>query len=183
MNNRIEYRPYEWVPKDFSLKGTDEKIYTLEQFRGSKGLVVMFICNHCPYVKAISNQLVVDMKALEGNGISSIAIMSNDVINYPDDSFENMKKFSERNNFNFPYVIDETQIVAKDFMALCTPDFFGFDAGLKLQYRGRLNSVGKNQKSNKTKNELVDAMLSICKKGIRPEEQFPSIGCSIKWKK
>ena len=114
---------------------------------------------------------------------SSIAIMSNDVVNYPDDSFENMKKFSERNNFNFPYVIDETQIVAKDFMALCTPDFFGFDADLKLQYRGRLNSNGKNQKSNKTKNELVDAMLSICKKGIRPEEQFPSIGCSIKWKK
>ena len=168
---------------DFSLNGIDKKTYTLEQFRGSKGLVVMFICNHCPYVKAITNQLVVDMKALEGNGISSIAIMSNDVINYPDDSFENMKRFSERNNFNFPYVIDETQIVAKDFMALSTPDFFGFDADLKLQYRGRLNSTGKNQQSNKTKNELVDAMISICKKGIRPEEQFPSIGCSIKWKK
>ena len=183
MNNRIEYRPYEWIPNDFTLKGIDKKIYTLEQFRGSKGLVVMFICNHCPYVKAISNQLVVDMKALEGNGISSIAIMSNDVVNYPDDSFENMKRFSERNNFNFPYVIDETQIVAKDFMALSKLDFFGFDADLKLQYRGRLNSAGKNQKSNKTKNELVDAMLSICKKGIRPEEQFPSIGCSIKWKK
>ena len=99
MNNRIEYRPYEWIPNDFSLKGIDKKTYTLEQFRGSKGLVVMFICNHCPYVKAITNQLVVDMKALEGNGISSIAIMSNDVINYPDDSFENMKKFSERNKF------------------------------------------------------------------------------------
>ena len=183
MNNRIEYRPYEWIPNDFSLKGTDEKIYTLEQFRGSKGLVVMFICNHCPYVKAITNHLVIDMKALEGNGISSIAIMSNDVVNYPDDSFENMKKFSERNNFNFPYVIDETQIVAKDFMPLCTPDFFGFDADLKLQYRGRLNSAGKNQTSSETKNDLVDAMLSISKNGIRPEEQFPSIGCSIKWKK
>ena len=175
MNNRIEYRPFEWFPNDFSLKGTDEKSYTLEQFRGSKGLVVMFICNHCPYVKAITNQLVTDIEALEGNGISSIAIMSNDVVNYPDDSFENMKKFSERNNFNFPYVIDETQNVAKDF--------FGFDADLKLQYRGRLNSAGKNQTSNETKNDLVDAMLSISKNGIRPEEQFPSIGCSIKWKK
>ena len=183
MNNRIEYRPFEWVPNDFSLKGTDDKSYTLEQFRGSKGLVVMFICNHCPYVKAITNQLVIDVKTLKENGISSIAIMSNDVVNYPDDSFENMKKFSERNNFNFPYVIDETQIVAKDFMALCTPDFFGFDVDLKLQYRGRLNSAGKNQTSSETNNDLVDAMLSISKNGIRPEEQFPSIGCSIKWKK
>ena len=183
MNNRIEYRPFEWVPNDFSLKGTDKKSYTLEQFRGSKGLVVMFICNHCPYVKAITNQLVIDVKVLKENGISSIAIMSNDVVNYPDDSFENMKEFSEKNNFNFPYVIDETQIVAKDFMALCTPDFFGFDADLKLQYRGRLNSTGKNQTSSETKNDLVDAMLSICTNGIRPQEQYPSIGCSIKWKK
>ena len=183
MNNRIEYRPFEWVPNDFSLKGTDEKRYTLERFRGSKGLVVMFICNHCPYVKAITNQLVIDVKVLKENGISSIAIMSNDVVNYPDDSFENMKKFSERNNFNFPYVIDETQFVAKDFMALCTPDFFGFDADLKLQYRGRLNSAGKNQTSIETKNDLVDAMLSISKNGICSEEQFLSTGCSIKWKK
>ena len=183
MNNRIESRPFEWVPNDFSLKGTDEKFYTLEQFRGSKGLVVMFICNHCPYVKAITNQLVMNVKVLEESGISSIAIMSNDVINYPDDSFENMKMFSVRNDFNFPYVIDENQLVAKDFMALCTPDFFGFDAELKLQYRGRLNSARKNQPSSETKNELVDAMLSISKHGIRPEEQFPSIGCSIKWKK
>ena len=183
MNYRNEERPYEWVPNDFSLKGIDDKSYTLEQFRGSKGLVVMFICNHCPYVKAITNQLVIDVNALKENGISSIAIMSNDVVNYPDDSFENMKKFSEGNNFNFPYVIDETQIVAKDFMALCTPDFFGFDSDLKLQYRGRLNSAGKNQTSSETKNDLVDAMLSISKNGIRPEEQFPSIGCSIKWKK
>ena len=183
MNYRNEERPYEWVPNDFSLKGIDDKSYTLEQFRGSKGLVVMFICNHCPYVKAITNQLVINVKVLKENGISSIAIMSNDVVNYPDDSFENMKKFSEGNNFNFPYVIDETQIVAKDFMALCTPDFFGFDTDLKLQYRGRLNSAGKNQTSSETKNDLVDAMLSISKNGIRPEEQFPSIGCSIKWKK
>tara|TARA_Y100000589_G_scaffold105969_1_gene100546 strand:- start:719 stop:1003 length:285 start_codon:yes stop_codon:yes gene_type:complete len=94
-----------------------------------------------------------------------------------------MREFSKRNNFNFPYVIDETQIVAKNFMAVCTPDFFGFDADLKLQYRGRLNSAGKNQKSSETKNDLVDSMLSICKNGIRPEEQSPSIGCSIKWKK
>ena len=183
MKNRIEYRPFEWVPNDFALKGTDGKVYNLEQFRGSKGLVVMFICNHCPYVRAITNQLVIDVRVLEENGISSIAIMSNDVVNYPDDSFENMKIFSENNNFNFPYVIDEKQLVARDFMALCTPDFFGFDGDLKLQYRGRLNSAGKNQISSETKNDLVDAMLLISKNGIRPDEQFPSIGCSIKWKK
>ena len=98
MKNRIEYRPFEWVPNDFSLKGTDGKVYNLEHFRGSKGLVVMFICNHCPYVRAITNQLVIDVRVLEENGISSIAIMSNDVVNYPDDSFENMKIFSESNN-------------------------------------------------------------------------------------
>ena len=182
MNKRVKYRPYEWVPNEFSLQGIDGKKYTLEQYRGSKGLVVMFICNHCPYVKAITSQLVIDMKALKENNILSIAIMSNDVVNYPDDSFENMKKFSERNNFNFPYVIDENQLVAKDFMALCTPDFFGFDSDLKLQYRGRLNSSGKNQISTKTKHDLVDAMLLISKNGSRPSEQFPSIGCSIKWK-
>ena len=159
---------------------TDEKIYTLEQFRGSKGLVVMFICNHCPYVKAITNQLVMNVKVLEESGISSIAIMSNDVINYPDDSFENMKKFSERNNFNFPYVIDETQIVAKDFMALCTPDFFGFNSNLELQYRGRLNN--KRENPEVVKRDLFEAMNMIAKTGEGPQEQSPSIGCSIKWK-
>ena len=169
--------------KDFNLKSVENKQVSLNDAKGKNGTLIMFICNHCPYVKAITNQLVIDVKTLKENGISSIAIMSNDVVNYPDDSFENMKKFSEGNNFNFPYVIDETQIVAKDFMALCTPDFFGFDADLKLQYRGRLNSAGKNQTSSETKNDLVDAMLSISKNGIRPEEQFPSIGCSIKWKK
>ena len=181
MNYRIEYRPFEWVPNDFSLKGTDKKSYTLEQFRGSKGLVVMFIFNHCPYVKAITNQLVIDVKVLKENGISSIAIMSNDVVNYPDDSFENMKRFSEKNSFNFPYVIDEAQIVAKDFMALCTPDFFGFNANDELQYRGRLEE-SKMEIIPNAKKELLEAMIQVSETGSGPNDQIPSIGCSIKWK-
>ena len=182
MNNRIESRPSGWVPNEFSLKGTDSKYYNLDKSKGFKGLVVMFICNHCPYVKAITHQLVEDTKILKENGVSSIAIMSNDFENYPEDNFENMKNFAESNSFNFPYVIDETQLVARDFMALCTPDFFGFDSDLKLQYRGRLNNAGKNQITSNTKHDLVDAMLSIAENGLRPEKQFPSIGCSIKWK-
>ena len=182
MMNRIENRPFEWVPDEFSLKGIDGKQYSLNKIKGSKGLVVMFICNHCPYVKAITNQLVHDVNLLEENEISSIAIMSNDFESYPDDSYENMKIFAEKNNFNFPYVIDETQLVAENFMALCTPDFFGFDSELKLQYRGRLNDAGKDQVRVSTKHDLVDAMLSISKNGIRPEKQFSSIGCSIKWR-
>ena len=179
---RIENRPFGWIPDEFSLKGIDGKHCSLNKIKGSKGLVVMFICNHCPYVKAITNQLVHDMNLLEENEISSIAIMSNDFESYPDDNYENMKIFAEKNNFNFPYVIDETQLVAKNFMALCTPDFFGFDSELKLQYRGRLNDAGKDQVRGSTKHDLVDAMLSISKNGIRPEKQFSSIGCSIKWR-
>ena len=182
MNNRIEYRPYGWVPDDFSLKGIDDKIYTLEKSIGKNGLVVMFICNHCPYVKSIAYQLVIDTNLLKQKGISSIAIMSNDFVNYPEDSFENMIKFSKKHKFNFPYVIDDTQLVAKNFMAICTPDFFGFNKDFKLQYRGRLNDANRNLKSSKVKNELVDAMLSISKNGICTQKQFPSVGCSIKWK-
>ena len=182
MNNRIQNRPLGWVPNEFSLKGTDGEFYSLQKILGAKGLVVMFICNHCPYVKAITKQLVEDVKILKENDISSIAIMSNDFETYPDDNYENMQKFSERNNFNFPYVIDETQLVAKNFMALCTPDFFGFDSELKLKYRGRLNDSGKNQTTSNAKRELVNAMLSISNKGISSESQFASIGCSIKWR-
>ena len=183
MNNRIQNRPLGWVPNEFSLKGTDGEFYSLQNILGTNGLVAMFICNHCPYVKAITEQLVEDVKILKENDISSIAIMSNDFETYPDDNYENMQKFSEKNNFNFPYVIDETQLVAKNFMALCTPDFFGFDSELKLQYRGRLNDSGKNQTTSNTKRELVNAMLSISNTGISPENQFASIGCSIKWRK
>ena len=171
MNNRIQNRPLGWVPDDFSLKGTDGEVYSLQNILGNNGLVVMFICNHCPYVKAITKQLVEDVKTLKENDISSIAIMSNDFKTYPDDNYENMQKFSERNNFNFPYV-----------MALCTPDFFGFDSELKLKYRGRLNDSGKNQTTSNAKRELVNAMLSISNKGISSESQFASIGCSIKWR-
>ncbi len=183
MNNRIQNRSLGWVPDDFSLKGTDGEVYSLQNILGNNGLVVMFICNHCPYVKAITKQLVEDVKTLKENDISSIAIMSNDFETYPDDNYENMQKFSERNNFNFPYVIDETQLVAKNFMALCTPDFFGFDSELKLKYRGRLNDSGTNHNTSNTKRELVNAMLSISNTGISSESQFASIGCSIKWRK
>ena len=182
MINRIENRPFGWMPDEFSLKGIDGELYSLQKVKGTKGLVVVFICNHCPYVKAITSQLVYNVKILQENEISTIAIMSNDYKSYPEDNYENMKKFGEGNNFNFPYVIDETQLVAKNFMALCTPDFFGFDSDLKLQYRGRLNDSGKGQSNSNTKHELVDAMLSISKNGIRPENQLASIGCSIKWK-
>ena len=182
MINRIENRPFGWMPDEFSLKGIDGELYSLQKVKGTKGLVVVFICNHCPYVKAITSQLVYDVKILQENEISTIAIMSNDYKSYPEDNYENMKKFGEGNNFNFPYVIDETQLVAKNFMALCTPDFFGFDSELKLQYRGRLNDSVKGQSNSNTKHELVDAMLSISKNGIRPENQLASIGCSIKWK-
>ena len=182
MNNRIEYRPYEWIPNDFSLKGTDKKIYTLEQFRGSKGLVVMFICNHCPYVKAITNQLVIDMKALEGNGISSIAIMSNDVINYPDDSPELMKKFAVNKNFSFPYLFDETQEVAKSFDAACTPDFFLYNNESKLVYRGQMDDSRPGNGIPVTGNDLKSALNNLIKNKEISAEQKPSIGCNIKWK-
>ncbi|MDC3132030.1 thioredoxin family protein [Pelagibacteraceae bacterium] len=167
----------------FNLKNIDNQNLSLDDARGENGTVVVFICNHCPYVKKIANRLKKDSDELLKHSINTIAIMSNDVINYPDDSFENMKIFSKKYEFNFPYLYDETQEVAKKYDAVCTPDFYGFDANLKLKYRGRIDSgVINMEQDNQIKRELFNAMIKIKDHGVGPSEQFNSIGCSIKWK-
>jgi peroxiredoxin len=167
---------------DFDLRGTDGQRYSLASSRGPSGLLVMFICNHCPYVKAVRERLVRDCGELSRHGIGSVAIMSNDPADYPDDSFENMKKIAAQFRYPFPYLLDETQEVAKAYGALCTPDFFGYDAGLNLRYRGRLDASGREATSG-GRRELFDAMVQIARTGRGPAEQFASIGCSIKWRK
>lgn len=172
-----------WQAADFKLKGVDGKDYTLADVKGDKGLVVMFICNHCPYVKAIVDRLVVDTKAMQAQGIGVVAIMPNDAQAYPDDSFENMQEFAKKHGFTFPYLMDETQEVAKTYGAVCTPDFFGFDADLGLQYRGRLDEVNPSTPATPdTKHDLLEAMTEVAKTGQAPAEQSPSMGCSIKWR-
>ena len=166
---------------DFKLKSTDGKILSLADVKGEKGTLIMFICNHCPYVLAVIKNIVEDCIELENDGIRSIAIMSNDPKRYEEDSFDNMVKFSKNHNFNFPYVIDETQQVAKTYGAVCTPDFFGYNKNLELQYRGRIREL-KNLKPIQTgDSELKNAMKMIAKTNNGPKEQFPSMGCSIKW--
>jgi len=166
---------------DFALKGIDGKIWTRDQCRGPKGLLVMFICNHCPYVRAIIDRIVRDCRELQVLGFGSVAIMPNDTERYPEDSFENMKKFAEEHDFCFPYLIDETQEVARAYGAVCTPDFFGFNADLELQYRGRLDESRKEPVPG-AKRELLEAMSQIALTGKGPEVQYPSMGCSIKWR-
>jgi len=167
--------------KDFSLKSTDNKQTSLRDIKGENGTLVMFICNHCPYVKAIIKNLVDDVKFLESLGIKSVGIMSNDVKNYPDDSFENMISFSKINGFSFPYLIDETQDVAKKYGAVCTPDFFGYNKNLELQYRGRIREL-KDLKPVKTgDSDLKNAMKLVAETGNGPKNQIPSMGCNIKW--
>ncbi len=170
-----------WKAADFDLPGADGRRHGLASARGPKGLVVMFICNHCPYVKAIRERLVRDCRELAGQGIGSIAIMSNDPADYPEDSFENMQRVAAEFAFPFPYVYDETQAVAKAYGAVCTPDFFGFNRALELQYRGRLDASRKEPVPG-AQRELFDAMVQIARTGEGPVEQSPSIGCSIKWK-
>ena len=142
----------------------------------------MFICNHCPYVKAVILDIVEDCKKLKDLGVNSIAICSNDVDNYPEDSFENMVKFSEINNFNFPYLHDDTQNIAKKFNAVCTPDFFGYNKNLELQYRGRIRELRDLKPLRDGDSELLNAMIEISKSGKGPDNQIPSMGCNIKWK-
>lgn len=168
---------------DFNLKGIDEKNYNLEDCIGKNGVIIMFICNHCPYVKAIIKDLVKDTKDLMEFGINSVAIMSNDTINYPEDSFENMKLFAIQNNFNFPYLIDEKQETAKKYGAVCTPDFFGYNDELKLQYRGRFRELKELTPLKNGESELKMAMKLIAKSQNGPKEQVPSMGCNIKWAK
>ena len=166
----------------FTLKGIDEKLWNLEMVRGANGLLVMFICNHCPYVQAIIDRLVVTCNTLQSQGIGVVAIMPNDVESYPEDSFDNMITFAKQNNFSFPYVIDETQNTARDYDAVCTPDFFGYNNKLELQYRGRFDSAGIDTPDPNCVNELKNAMLQIAATGLGPKLQTPSMGCSIKWR-
>lgn len=170
-----------WQAPDFSLPDIDGRIVTLTDSMGPNGLLVMFICNHCPYVKAILPRLIVDVKALQSLGVNTVAIMSNDSTDYPEDSHENMRKLAHEMSFPFPYLLDETQQVAKRYDAVCTPDFFGFNHGFQLQYRGRFDESRKETAPNSTR-DLYHAMKLIAETGHGPEEQISSIGCSIKWK-
>ncbi len=167
---------------DFALSGVDGRNWTLKQCAGENGLLVMFICNHCPYVKAILDRIVRDTVELAGLGINSVAIMSNDPTDYPEDSFENMQQLAKEFGFNFPYLLDETQMVAKSYGAVCTPDFFGYNSDLKLQYRGRLDESRKESASPDVRRDLFEAMRQVSQTGAGPKDQLPSMGCSIKWR-
>jgi peroxiredoxin len=171
-----------WKARDFALKGVDGKIYRLADARGPKGTLVAFICNHCPYVKAIVGRLVGEANALQALGIGTIAVMPNDTKAYPADSFENMQTFARQHGFTFPYVIDETQEVALAYGAVCTPDFFGFNAEDELQYRGRLDASRTTPVAN-ARRDLYEAMKLIAETGQGPAEQPVSAGCSIKWRR
>jgi peroxiredoxin len=170
-----------WKARDFSLRGVDGKTYTLADVRGPNGTLVAFICNHCPYVKAVINRLVAEANALRPLGIGTIAVMPNDTTAYPADSFENMRAFAQAHEFTFPYVIDETQEVARAYDAQCTPDFFGFNAADALQYRGRLDASRMSPVPG-ARRELYEAMRQVAETGHGPAEQSPSMGCSIKWR-
>ena len=167
---------------DFDLPGVDGRRWTLEQCRGEKGLLVMFICNHCPYVKAVIDRIVRDARELKELGVNSVAIMSNDPADYPEDSFENMVRVAKEHDFPFPYLYDETQAVAKAYGAVCTPDFFGYNADLELQYRGRLDASRKQAAPADARRDLFEAMKQVAETGRGPAQQIPSMGCSIKWR-
>lgn len=167
---------------DFTLKNIDNEMKSLADIKGEKGTVVAFICNHCPYVKAIIERFAEDAKTLQEQGIGVVAIMPNDTTTHPADSFENMQIFAQEHHFSFPYLIDETQDIARAYGAICTPDIFGFNADGELQYRGRLDSAGMNPVNGETEKELVNAMHAIAETGKGPSQQFSSMGCSIKWK-
>jgi len=167
----------------FELKSIENKLINLNDIKGKNGTLIMFICNHCPYVKAVIDDIVDDCKNLEKEEIKSVAIMSNDQKNYPEDSFENMISFSKKYKFNFPYLVDETQKIAKTYDAVCTPDFFGYNANLELQYRGRIRELKDLKPVKSGESDLLKAMKLIAKTGKGPENQIPSMGCNIKWLK
>jgi peroxiredoxin len=166
---------------EFSLPGVDGRVWSLGECRGEKGLLVMFICNHCPYVKAIRDRIVRDARELKSLGVNSVAIMSNDPSEYPEDSFENMQRVAEEFDFPFPYLLDQTQAVAKAYGAVCTPDFFGYNASLELQYRGRLDESRKQAAAADVRRDLFEAMKQVAETAQGPQQQIPSMGCSIKW--
>ncbi len=166
----------------FSLPGTDGRVWSLADCSGEKGTVVMFICNHCPYVQAIRERLVQDMRVLLDHGVTGVAIMSNDIEDYPEDNMQNMIEVSRRFAFPFPYLLDETQQVARSYGAVCTPDFFGYNGNHELQYRGRLDIGRLDPPAMDARRDLVEAMLEVAATGKGPEEQLLSVGCSIKWR-
>ena len=166
---------------DFDLLGVDGKRHDLAAVRGPKGLVVMFICNHCPYVKAVIDRIIRDCRELSAQGVASVAVMSNDPTEYPEDSFENMKRIAREKRFPFQYLLDETQDVARAYEVVCTPEFYGFDAALELQYHGRLDASRRDAVPN-ARRELFEAMVQVATTGAGPKEQHPSVGCSIKWR-
>ena len=169
--------------EDFKLKSIENKLISLNDVKGEKATLIMFICNHCPYVKAIIRDLAMDCNELKKDGINSVAIMSNDTKNYPEDSFDNMIKFAKANNFGeINYLLDETQDIAKKYGAVCTPDFFGFNKELKLQYRGRFRELQDLQPRNEGDSDLKIAMKMVAQTQKGPDEQIPSMGCNIKWK-
>ena len=168
--------------EDFKLKSINNKLTTLADVKGEKATLIMFICNHCPYVKAIIQDLAEDCNELKKDGINSVAIMSNDTKNYPEDSFDNMIKFAETNNFGeINYLFDETQEIAKKYEAVCTPDFFGYNSNLELQYRGRIRELKDLKPVRGGESDLLKAMKLVVQTGKGPENQIPSMGCSIKW--
>jgi peroxiredoxin len=167
---------------DFKLKSTDNKIVSLNDVKGGNGTLIMFICNHCPYVKAITKEIVEDCNELKKLGINTVAICANDAENYPEDSFNNMVEFAKNNKFNFPYLHDETQEIAKTYDAVCTPDFFGYNKKLELQYRGRFRELKNFVPTNDGESDLFKAMKQITETNNGPQNQIPSAGCGIKWK-
>jgi peroxiredoxin len=169
--------------KEFKLISTEGTFISLKDIKGQNGTLIMFICNHCPYVKAIIEELVDVTNKISKLGINSVAIMSNDGNNYPEDSFENMKKFAKINNFKFPYLHDEAQEIAKNYGAVCTPDFFVYNKNNEQQYRGRIREMKNLKPTLEVKNDLLKAIELIVKTSNGPKQQYPSMGCNIKWKK
>jgi len=167
--------------ESFKLNSTDNKIISLDDVKGKNGTLIMFICNHCPYVKAVIDDIVQDCKKLEKDGVKAVAVCSNDVKNYPEDSFDNMIKFSKNHNFNFPYLFDESQEIAKKYDAVCTPDFFGYNKNLELQYRGRIRELKDLKPVRSGDSDLYQAMKQIAETENGPKDQIPSMGCNIKW--
>jgi peroxiredoxin len=170
-----------WKAPHFTLPGTDGRIYSLEQLKGRNGTLVAFICNHCPYVKAVIHRLARDARELEALGIATVAINSNDAAQYPEDGLAQMQAFAKAHQLPFVYLHDETQVVARAYGAVCTPDFFGFNAHLQLQYRGRLDASRKEEAPG-ARRDLYEAMRQVAQTGRGPEEQIASMGCSIKWR-
>lgn len=173
---------FDWPAPDFRLPATDGRFYGLSDVAGPRGTLIVFLCNHCPYVKAVIDRLVRDAATLQEAGIGVAALSANDATAYPEDSFDKMTAFAATHGFPFPYLYDETQAVARAYGAVCTPDFFGFNADLGLQYRGRLDSSGRQPAAPDARRDLVEAMIRVAETGRGPAEQIPSMGCSIKWK-